>query len=204
MCAISQGKTSFASLFIDPNSVGCIDNHHSFQYHYTMKRGHYIAFVLIGLFCIVVFGPFFTIHQIRSGIKENDTEKISDNVNFEQLHQNLKDQLSVQTLEEMQTPRSGASKLGLGLSTLFMGAMVDKMVTPGGLVMMMNGKQTGLGIAAPAVAPGTDPFSNVRYSFDSINRFSAYVPDKKGKEIRFVLSRDWLNWRVTNIVLPKD
>ena len=61
--------------------------------------------------------------------------------------------------------------------------------------------------AQPASEPANDvakkaPFDNARYVFDNLNSFSIWVKSELGGEIRFVLIRDSLTWKLSNIVLP--
>ncbi|GAB3281430.1 hypothetical protein GCM10027347_57070 [Larkinella harenae] len=166
-----------------------------------MKPIHYALFALVALLGVVGFGPFFTVYQLRSGVRSGDTEKIAENVDFPQLREGIKDQLNAKTMESIQ----GGKVDGWGmLGSLFAGVMVDKMITPTGLSMILKGERTPLGKNVSTQPATKDPLSNIHYSYDSFSKFSAYVPDKRGKEMRIVLSRDWLSWKVTNVIIPMD
>ena len=166
-----------------------------------MKPGHYVAFALIALLCFVGLGPFYTIYQLRDGVKDGDTEKIADNVDFGQVREGIKDQLNARTMKAMDGQKADGWAM---LGSMFAGVMIDKMITPSGLAMMLKGERTPLGRNVSSLPATKDPLANVRYSFDSFSKFSAYVPDKRGNEMRIVLSRDWLSWKVTNVIIPMD
>ena len=53
-----------------------------------------IAPLLIAGMGYVAAGPLITISQIKSGIEEQDSEKLSDNIDFPVLRQNMKDQFN--------------------------------------------------------------------------------------------------------------
>ncbi|MGD0946617.1 MAG: TPM domain-containing protein [Candidatus Binatia bacterium] len=64
------------------------------------------------------------------------------------------------------------------------------------------------GVTVEVVQPVQQPsrehaelFKGASYSFDSASKFSIRVPGEQGQEIRFVLTRDGLAWKLTNIVI---
>ncbi|GAB3343098.1 hypothetical protein GCM10027299_58530 [Larkinella ripae] len=166
-----------------------------------MKPGHYVTIALIALLCFVGVGPFYTVHQLRSGVKNGDSEKIAENVDFIRLREGIKDQLNAKTLGAVQGQRADGWAM---LGSVFAGLMIDKMITPSGLAMMLKGERTPLGRVVSSKPATPDPLSNLHYSFDSFSKFSAYVPDKRGNEMRIVLTRDWFTWKVTNVLFPMD
>jgi hypothetical protein len=47
--------------------------------------------------------------------------------------------------------------------------------------------------------------SEASYGFDSLSTFSVRVPHKEtGEEIRLVLTRSGLDWKLSDVVLPID
>lgn len=49
-----------------------------------------------------------------------------------------------------------------------------------------------------------EPFKNAHYTYDSPSKFTVWVRDDKGAEIRFVLLREGLSWKLRNIIVPTD
>ena len=47
-------------------------------------------------------------------------------------------------------------------------------------------------------------FKNARFSYDSMSKFSIWVPNDKGEEARFVLKREGFSWKLVNLVIPMD
>ena len=42
------------------------------------------------------------------------------------------------------------------------------------------------------------------YEYDSVSQFSVWIPAEKGEEIRFILRREGINWKLENILLPES
>jgi len=175
-----------------------------------MKTGHWIAIAIASLLIYVAAGPFITIHQIKSGVQTSDTEKLSDNVDFAALRENIKEQLNAKVTHSAATEfkNNPFEALALAFSTKLIDGAVDAFVTPSGLAKLMEGKKPSLSLTSSDEQTDNkeaQPFKNVtKYSIDSINKFSAWVESADGKNLRFVFTRDGLDWKLTNVVLPKD
>jgi hypothetical protein len=166
----------------------------------SMKK----TIVIIGLLILVVIvyvaaGPFITLHEIKTGIQDQDSEKLSAYIDFPALRENLKEQLNAYVMKQATTELKDNpfGALGMALGAKLVDTMVDSSVTPTGLSNLAAGRKPQQGSGQKL-----EPFHNARYSFDSINKFSARVPEEGGGEIRFVLTRDGLSWKLTNIVVP--
>lgn len=154
----------------------------------------------------VAAGPYITISAIKSGVAEQDTEKLSENIDFPILRQNLKDQLNMVMMKKAQTELKDNpfAALAAGFATKFVDGMVETFVTPVGIAAMMEGKKPSKSVAAQgSTSPNRDDlFKNTRTSYDSFSKFSIWVANDSGEETRFVLQRNGLDWRLVNIVIP--
>lgn len=180
-----------------------------------MKKLVWLLLVMVlGVGGYAMAGPYLTLQQIKVGVDEKDSEKLSANIDFPVLRQNLKDQLNAymmrQAATELEDNPFGA--LAVTIVSQLVEGMVDSMITPAGLASLMEGKkpQQG-GETAPAPAPDSgeapderDFFGNARYGFDSASEFSVWVPNDKGEELQFVLTRQNLTWKLSNIVIPLE
>ena len=83
---------------------------------------------------------------------------------------------------------------------------VDAFVTPSGLATLASGHlpaKPGEPSDPRADPPAErNPFAGARTTRDGLDRFSIWVPDDEGREIRFVLSLSGFRWRLSNVVLP--
>lgn len=157
-----------------------------------------------------IAGPYLTLYQIRTAIKEQDPARLADQVDFSTLRGNLKDQINARTAQATppQWRDSPLSALALGLTTQLADHAVDTLITPPGLASLMAGYGPRPATVPPAdpdspgTEPPTDPFRNARTRFDSPNRFSVQARTSRGDLVQFVLSRHGLKWRLSNILLP--
>ncbi|GAB0147951.1 MAG: DUF2939 domain-containing protein [Marichromatium sp.] len=173
--------------------------------------------LLLGL-GYVAAGPYLTVAQIRTGLVERDPVMLEQHVDFPRLRAGLKDQLNVRLLEEAQDDGETSNPLALalvGLATQLIDKVVDTFVTPAGLARIMAGETPEPGAELPSVPAGEAdapddgggerrPFADARYVYDDLDTFSVWVPTEDGRELRCVLERDGLRWRLVNIVLPRD
>lgn len=169
-----------------------------------------IGLVLVVVIGYVAAGPYLTISQIKTGIVEQDSEKLSDNIDFPALRQNLKDQLNAVMMKKAATKLKDNpfAALAAGFATKMVDGIVDSFVTPTGLASIMEGKKpsrSGTGDTKKTNPPKKeDLFKNARFSYDSMSKFSIWVPNDKGQEVRFVLKRDGFSWKLVNLIVPMD
>ncbi len=173
-----------------------------------MRKSYWIiVLLLIAGMGYVAAGPLITISQIKSGIEEQDSEKLSDNIDFPVLRQNMKDQFNalmmkgaVANLED-----NPFGVLAIGFASQLVDGMVDSFVTPPGLASLMEGEKPSDNSSSNS---GTikqekrELFKDARYSYDSTSKFSVWVPNDNGEEIRFILRRSGIEWKLANIVIP--
>lgn len=165
-----------------------------------------IGIVLTLIVGYVAAGPYLTVSAIKSGIAEQDSEKLSENIEFPILRQNMKEQFNAAMMKNIATELKDNpfAALSVGLATKMVDGMVDSFVTPSGLATIMEGKKPSGGGRSGNTAPPKkdDLFKNSKYSFDSMSKFSIWVPNDKGEVTRFVLKRDGLSWKLVNLVIP--
>jgi hypothetical protein len=171
-----------------------------------------LALALLLFAALVVFiaaGPFIALHQIKEGVQQRDAAKLSEHVDFPALRLNLKSQFTAKIMKKAPSALQDTpiASWVMDLGSKLVDGMVDTYVTPAGLASMMEGKQPKLiplgGNASPKTGEQKPPLlRNARHGFDSPNQFSVRVDANNGGEIRFVLSRDGLVWKLSNIILP--
>ncbi len=174
-----------------------------------MKKGIWV----FGLFLVFVVGyvaagPYLTVAAIETAIVEHDSEKLSANIEFPALRQNLKDQFNAARTTNAATEL--ADNPFAMLATVFVAkiaeGIVDSFVTPKGLAALMQGKKPPRN-GKDGNTPPPDKerlFKNARYSYDSPSKFSVWVPTEQGGEIRFVLQREGVSWKLVNLIIPID
>lgn len=165
-----------------------------------------VGIIMISVVGYVAAGPYLTVSAIKTGIIEQDLEKLSENIDFPILRQNLKEQLKTAMIKNAaaELKNNPFAALAVGLATKMVDGIVDSFVTPSGLAAFMEGKNPikngGAGRTEP---PKKDElFKNARFSYDSVSKFSIWVPNDQGEEARFVLHRDGLSWKLVNLIIP--
>ncbi len=157
---------------------------------------------------IVAAGPYWTVSAIKTGIVEKDFEKLSENIEFPTLRQNIKEQFNAAMMKNAaaELKDNPFAALAAGLATKMIDGIVDSFVTPSGLAALMEGKEPSKGENNGNIPPlkKDNLFKNARFSYDSTSKFSIWVPHDNGEEVRFVLKRDGLSWKLVNLVISMD
>lgn len=175
------------------------------------------ALALIGY---VAAGPFLAMKGIAEGIAKKDSEKLSSHVDFPLLRQNLKEQMNAAMMKNMkddlkENPFSG---LAMAFMPKLIDTMVDGYVTPSGLAAMMSGEKPDIDnpmehgkkeqeeSAKPEKPKDVAKmFEDAKIGFDSLSQFSIAVKSKENDdEVKMVLTRDALEWKLSNILIPID
>lgn len=170
--------------------------------------------VIIGLVILIVLiiayvaaGPFITIHGIKSGIESQDTEKLSECIDFPTLRSNLKEQLNAAMMKSaaIDLKDNPFGVLAAAFATKVVEGLVESFLTPSGMANLMEGKkpeQNQLDSDNKQGEQKWELFKNSRYTYDSLSKFSIWVKGDNSDEIRFVLTRSGVSWRLSNIVIP--
>ena len=152
-----------------------------------------VGIILVLVVGYVAAGPYFTVSAIKTGIVEQDSEKLSENIDFPTLRQNLKDQLNAAMMKNAATELQDDpfAALAAGLATKVVDGIVDSFVTPSGLAAIMEGNEPSKSPESSSGGDSSPPnkddlFKNARFSYDSMSKFSIWVPNGKGEETRFV------------------
>jgi hypothetical protein len=169
-----------------------------------------VAVTVIGVAIYAAAGPYLTIGAIKTGIVENDAELLADNIEFPTLRQNLKEQLNSAVMRSA-AKEADDNPLGVlfaGLASSLVDGLVDNFVTPSALASVMEGREppteSTRSTRSPSTADREELFRDARMTYDSLNKFSVWVPNDAGGETRFVLKRDGLSWKLVNMVIPLD
>ena len=180
-----------------------------------MKKWIALAVLLVvGLLAYVAAGPYLTLRAIGQAVQEEDASALARHVDFPALRSSLKAQVSDAIVREAgaEAQSSLFGALGLTVATGLAGGMVDAMVTPVGLGALMEGRKVwnrGAGRAppsrgaAPAEGTGASPLRDAAHAYASPSRFTATVTDDRGRPLVFVLTRQGLRWKLSDIELPR-
>ena len=171
-----------------------------------------IGIVIVGFVGYIAAGPFLTLNSIKVAVETVDSEKLSEDIDFPRVRQNLKEQLSAamatSVAEELSDNPFAA--IALVFSDKLVEGMLDTFVTPSGIASLISGRNPlAKRTADSAEADDSDQqlselWDRSRFEYDSLNRFSIWVINDDGDEVRVVMRRNGFKWRLTNILLPGD
>ncbi|KPN21367.1 hypothetical protein AO715_09775 [Xanthomonas sp. Mitacek01] len=176
-----------------------------------MKRLVWLSLATLVLLAgYVAAGPFLTIHAIREAVRTEDSRALSRQVDFPALRSSLRVQLADALVREAGTDVQSSllGAIGLRVAGSAAGAGVDMMVTPVGLSALMRGQRLWslAGGASPMQNTSDparpDPLADAHYRYHSLSRFTATVRDDRDRPIEFVLTRQGLQWKLSDIRLP--
>jgi len=167
--------------------------------------------VVVALLAYAATGPYITIHSIGKAVREENAAALAKHVDFPPLRASLKAQLTDRLVRtagiEAQSGLLGT--LGMGVAGSLVGGTVDLMVTPAGLGAMMEGRKAwnrASGLPPPSASNDTwerhDPLRDADRRFLSMSRFTATVHTDAGDPVVFVLTRNGLRWKLSDIRLP--
>ena len=173
-----------------------------------------LVVVLLALAGWIAAGPFLTVNAIREAVAEEDTVELARHVDFVSVRQGLRAQVedAIARKAGVDAQDNPLGAFALGLANRAAGGIVDALATPAGIGAVLQGR--GLlhrligGSVDPddrfAHAPPPDPLRDATYRFESPSRFTATVLNADGDPVVFVLRRDGLRWKLTDIHLPLD
>ena len=173
--------------------------------------GGLLLVALVGLAAYVIAGPYLAIHGIRTALAEQDTAKLQKHIDFPAVRVNLRaqveDYLARKAGPDVSSNLFGAAALSIANQVL--GRGVDTLVTPMGIAAILQGRATwkraiGETVGGDTYAPPVpaEPLKHAEHRYESLSRFTATVYDEDGNPVVFVLSRQGLRWRLTDIRLP--
>lgn len=167
---------------------------------------------IIALVCLVILlggyaaaGPYMTLSAIKTGLVEQDTEKLTENIDFPVLRENLREQFMAAALKKSGKELEGNPFAGLaaGFAAKMVDGLLDTIVTPAGLASLMEGKKSQEEEADGPV-DRDKIFEDAQLGYDSLDTFSVRVPNKEGGELQLILKRQGLSWKLVNVVIQMD
>ncbi|MDG2524738.1 DUF2939 domain-containing protein [Stenotrophomonas sp. HITSZ_GD] len=166
---------------------------------------------LLALGAYVVAGPYLALRGISQAIERQDTAALDRHVDFPRLRANLKAQLDDYVVRRagIGTQSSLLGGIALQLAGGLTGAGVDALVTPLGIGALLQGHQLWKRASGETLDGDTwsrpmpaRPLAHAVTRYASTSRFTATVHTPDGEPVVFVLDRQGLLWRLTDIRLP--
>ena len=166
----------------------------------------FVTLIIIGL-GVLASGPFMAIDGIRSSIKEKDSDRLSSYIEFDLLKKNLKEQFNSQMLKATSADKDN-NPLGVmvaGFASQVMDGLIDTYLTPSSIALLLEGEKPGQFRSSYHQQDAdkqekAEPLKEYEVKFVSHDRFYVYTKGSNDQEIKIILQRFGLDWKITNII----
>jgi hypothetical protein len=152
--------------------------------------------------------PYVTIYRIMAALETKDTQQLSVLVDFPQIRENLKRFVGTKLQPGPTNTKSEAwGQIPKSLPSQVIASAVEDLITPEGLANFVQQRLDALA----AAQDGTNKVKitawplfvalvgNADLAYTSPSEFTVAVKGSDAGQIRFVLRRNGVQWRLTNI-----
>lgn len=154
--------------------------------------------------------PYLVLSSIKSAAKAGDSEKLSAYIDYPSVRQSFKDQMNTYMVKDIASKdTNGWEALGTMIATTMVDKMVDAVITPEGVTLMLQGKdfRDSLKHSSEESSEQSSSKEKLDYStrYLSMNLFEVTLknPDND-KQLKVIMERDGLSWKVKKIVVPMN
>lgn len=172
--------------------------------------GAIVAFVIVIICGYIYATPYLVLNTIKDAAKSGDSEKLSAYIDYPSVRQSFKDQMNAMMVKEVASKENnGWEALGAMMASAMVDKMVDAVVTPEGMTLMLQGKDMTKSLTKNSdeqTSQNTDD-SKLDYKtrYLSMNMFEVSFKQKDSdKQVKAIMERDGLSWKVKKIVFPMD
>lgn len=163
--------------------------------------------IVIALGVYFASGPFITINGIKSSIKEKDSDRLSSYIEFDLLKKNLKEQFNTQMLKATSADKED-NPLGVmvaGFASQVVDGLLDMYLTPSSIALLLEGEKpdkyrSPFNPNKTTKKEHSEPLKEYEFKFVSHDRFYVYTKGSHDQEIKIILQRFGLDWKITNII----
>ncbi|WP_230537581.1 DUF2939 domain-containing protein [Janthinobacterium sp. FW305-129] len=159
----------------------------------------------IALAATAYASPYYALHQIKSALAERNAEALAAHVDFPALRASVKTQLEAgmaRSIEATAGSDNPLAALGQRVASAMLGKMVDAMVSPAGVVALVNKSAVSPQTDANADAPAEGARKKADYSagYAGVNTFVVRAKDGDAQQGALVLLRHGVwGWKLSSI-----
>ena len=163
------------------------------------------AVAVIAVSATAYASPYYALHQIKTALAERNAEALAGHVDFPALRASVKTQLEASMARSIEaTAGSGnpLAALGQSIASAMLGKMVDTMVSPAGVVALVNKSAVSPQASDTADAPADGARKKADYSagYAGVNTFVVRAKDGNAQEGALVLLRHGVwGWKLSSI-----
>jgi Protein of unknown function (DUF2939) len=177
-----------------------------------MSRSLKVAVVAVLALLVAWYAasPYIAFQRMRDAAERNDAEAFSAYIDFPAVRESLKTALNAKMMAEVgeasdDNPLAGA---GAAFAMRMMSPMIDAMVSPQGIMLMMQGRKLGgrwESTAAPSATSAPPRELTVSSGYTDLNTFDVSVGPHDDAATRFGLRfkrQGLFSWKLTSIDIP--
>ena len=171
--------------------------------------------VAIPILLALAATPYLTTYQMKIAGQNKDADALSRHIDYPRLRQSFKQQIDARVSARVDADdklrKHPLAALGKALAGSVSDAMVDAYITPERIRQMMAGRVPAVMDETPRPSTEGPPdeegesdrqaFDRIDLGYRSFDRFVVRV-ERDGKDIDFVLHRQGLRWKLSEILLP--
>ncbi|MED5612886.1 DUF2939 domain-containing protein [Janthinobacterium sp. P210005] len=163
------------------------------------------AVAVIAVAATAYASPYYTLHQIKTALAERNADALAAHVDFPALRASVKTQLEASMARSIEaTAGSGnpLAALGQSIASAMLGKMVDTMVSPAGVVALVNKSAVSPQAEPNPDAPADGARKKADYSagYAGLNTFIVRAKDGNAQEGALVLLRHGVwGWKLSSI-----
>ncbi|AQR72015.1 hypothetical protein BZG29_16060 [Janthinobacterium sp. LM6] len=163
------------------------------------------AVAAIAIAATAYASPYYTLHQIKTALAERNADALAAHVDFSALRASVKTQLEASMARSIEaTAGSGnpLAALGQSIASAMLGKMVDTMVSPAGVVALVNKSAVSPQASNTADGPADGARKKADYSagYAGLNTFIVRAKDGNAQEGALVLLRHGVwGWKLSSI-----
>ena len=152
--------------------------------------------------------PYLALNSIKKAAQAGDSDTVSKYIDYPSVRQSFKDQLNAKMAKEvMNQDNDGFAALGAMIASTMVDKMIDGIVTPEGMTLMLKGKNLKDAEQDSHDAQTTEtqeePKPEYEASYTSLNDFEVVIKDQdQSKEVKVLMVRDGLSWKIHKIAVP--
>lgn len=154
----------------------------------------------------VIASPYIVVNSIRDAADRRDSVALAEHIDFPVLRENVKQQFTATINESLAAELEGNpfASAGAALATTIVNAMIDTVMTPNGLMLIMNGEDPSE-IINKQVPTQYEPSEaaaepDVSMGYLDLNRFSIAIDNETGEQARLILHRHGLvDWKISDL-----
>ncbi len=198
------------------------------------KKGPLVFLFLIILVVVVAaayFHPYLAFYNVQTAVDSRNIEKLSQWVDYADLHQDVKSQLDVQwgEVSAAKISKTPYAKRADPIGRAQVDRMANALVTPEAVMGFAKGKTDLIGSWArrssktPAAGDPKDLFADLGFDMESVNKvldgvkdvlaqgelryagfnsFVATIKEDNGESLDFMYERKGIDWKLSRITLP--